>query len=56
MDDDPEMLRFVVGGLSAAGYTALVTGGPEELACITQTEKPQLVLFDLVLPGSCVCR
>ena len=51
VDDDPKMLRFVRGALSAAGYTPLVTGGPEDLAHIIRTEKPQLVLLDLVLPG-----
>ncbi|MCY4634081.1 MAG: hypothetical protein OXG04_06165 [Acidobacteria bacterium] len=36
----------------AAGYAPLVTGGPEDLARIIRTETPQLVLLDLVLPGS----
>ena len=52
VDDDPKMLRFVRGALSAAGYAPLVTGGPEDLARIIRTEKPQLVLLDLVMPGS----
>ena len=52
VDDDPKMLRFVRGALSAAGYTPLVTGGPEDLARIIRAEKPHLVLLDLVLPGS----
>ena len=51
VDDDPRMLRFVRGALSAAGYAPVVTGGPEDLARIIRTEKPQLVLLDLVLPG-----
>ena len=46
------MLRFVRGALSAAGYAPLVTGGPDDLARIIRTEKPQLVLLDLVLPDS----
>ena len=49
-DDDPKMLRFARGALSAAGYAPLVTGVPENLARIIHTEKPQLVLLDLVLP------
>ena len=52
VDDDPKMLRFVRGALSAAGYAPLVTGAPEDLARIIRTEKPQLVLLDLVMPGS----
>ena len=52
VDDDPKMLRFVRGALSAAGYAPLVTGGPDDLARIIRTEKPHLVVLDLVLPGS----
>ena len=50
VDDDPKMLRFVRGALSAAGYAPLVTGAPEDLERIIHTEKPHLVLLDLVLP------
>ena len=50
VDDDPRMLRFVRGALSAAGYAPLVTGAPEDLARIIRTEKPALVLLDLLLP------
>ena len=51
VDDDPQMLRFVRGALSAAGYAPLVTGAPEDLQRIIRTEKPGLVLLDLLLPG-----
>ena len=51
VDDDPQMLRFVRAALSAAGYAPLVTGAPDDLGRIIQTEKPHLVLLDLVLPG-----
>ena len=51
VDDDPRMLRFVRGALSDAGYAPLVTGAPDDLTRIIRTEKPQLVLLDLVLPG-----
>ena len=46
------MLRFVRDALSEAGYVPLVTGAPEDLERIIRTEKPHLVLLDLVLPGS----
>ena len=52
VDDDPQTLRFVRGALSEAGYTPLVTGAPDNLDRIIRTEKPQLVLLDLVLPSS----
>ncbi|MYN65777.1 MAG: response regulator [Acidobacteria bacterium] len=52
VDDDPRMLRFVRGALSRAGYAPLVTGAPDDLRRIIRTEKPRLVLLDLLLPGS----
>ena len=52
VDDDPQMLRFVRDALSRAGYAPLVTGAPEELAHLIRSERPQLVLLDLLLPGS----
>ena len=51
VDDDPRTLRSVRDTLSAAGYAPLVTGEPGELAQIIRSEKPRLVLLDLVLPG-----
>ena len=52
VDDDPQTLRFVRDALSRAGYAPLVTGDPEELAHLIRSEKPRLVLLDLLLPGS----
>ncbi len=51
VDDDPQTLRFVRDGLSRAGYAPLVTGTPEEIPHLIQSEAPQLVLLDLLLPG-----
>ena len=51
VDDDPHTLRSVRDGLTKAGYAPLVTGEPAELARIIRSEKPRLVLLDLVLPG-----
>ena len=51
VDDDPRMLRFVRDALTRAGYAPLVTGEPGELAHLIRSEKPRLVLLDLVLPG-----
>ena len=50
--DDPQMLRHVRDALSAAGYATLVTADPEEIPGLIRTEKPRLVLLDLLLPGS----
>ncbi len=52
VDDDPHMLRSVRATLAAAGYAPLVTGEPADLVRILRSEKPRLVLLDLVLPGS----
>ena len=52
VDDDPLTLRFVRDTLTAAGYVTLVTGEHEELSQIIRTEKPHLVLLDLMLPGT----
>ena len=50
VDDDPRMLRVVRDALSEAGYAPLVTGSPKDLPGIIRTEKPRLVLLDLMLP------
>ena len=52
VDDDPQTLRFVRDALDEAGYLPLVTGDPRELPELIKTEKPQLVLLDLMLPGT----
>ena len=52
VDDDPETLRHLRDTLAEAGYAPLVTGDPRELARIIRAEKPQLVLLDLMLPGT----
>ena len=38
--------------LTRAGYAPIVTGDPEEVSRLMTEETPQLVLLDLVLPGS----
>ena len=52
VDDDPHTLRFVRDALVSAGYTAVATGDPCELPRLIRTEKPLLVLLDLMLPGT----
>ena len=52
VDDDPQTLRYVRDALTAAGYAPLVTGGDADLAQIIRTERPHLVLLDLMLPGT----
>ena len=52
VDDDPQALRHVRDALTAAGYAAVVTGDHRELSKVIQTEKPHLVLLDLMLSGA----
>ena len=50
VDDDPHVLSFVRDALADAGYDALVTGDHHDLATLIDTERPHLVLLDLMLP------
>ena len=52
VDDDPRELRYVRDALVAAGYAPVVTADPGQVADLVSTHKPQLVLLDLVLPGT----
>ena len=52
VDDDPQTLRYVRDTLVKAGYAPLVTADPDEALRLVETEQPNLVLMDLMLPGS----
>lgn len=52
VDDDAHTLRYVRDVLTLAGYSPLVTGDHRELSRLIRTEKPVLVLLDLMLPGT----
>ena len=52
VDDDPQALNSVRRTLEDAGYEALATGDPEEVAGLLETGEPDLVLLDLMLPGT----
>ena len=52
VDDDPLTLRYVRDALAGAGYVPLVTGDPERVPDLIRSEKPRLVLLDLMLPGT----
>ena len=52
MDDDPQILRYVRNTLSDAGHIPIATGNPNEMVHLLETEQPDLVLLDLILPGS----
>ncbi len=52
VDDDPQTLRLVRDALSRAGYIPVLTADPEEALRLVESEKPQLVLLDLVFPDA----
>ena len=52
VDDDPKTLRYARDALTAAGYSPLVTGEPKKVGDLVRTQKPHLVLLDLILPGT----
>ena len=52
VDDDPQALRYVRDALARAGYDPVVTGDPAEALRLVEEERPQLVLLDLMLPGT----
>ena len=52
VDDDPHTLRTVRDALTRAGYAVRVTAEPDGIAGLIRSERPQLVLLDLMLPGT----
>jgi len=52
VDDDPQMLRFLRDALLGEGYAPLVTADHHGLSHLLETEKPALVVLDLILPGT----
>ena len=52
VDDDPHTLKYVRDALANAGYAPIVTADPGEVAPLIKASKPQLILLDVVLPGT----
>ena len=52
VDDEPQVLRLVRNTLSEADYTPIATGNPDDVERLVEAEKPDLVLLDLVMPGT----
>ena len=52
IDDDSQILRYVLNTLSEAGYMPIVTSDPDEVAHLLEVERPHLVLLNLVFPGT----
>ena len=52
VDDEPQILRYLRRSLDEAGYQPIVTADPCEVAKLVELEEPDLVLLDLMLPGT----
>ena len=52
VDDDPQALGYIREIVEKAGYRTTVTGDPEEVAGLVEAHQPDLVLLDLLLPGT----
>jgi PAS domain S-box-containing protein len=52
VDDEPQILRYFERTLSQAGYEAIVTDDPSQVAGLVETEEPDLILLDLIIPGT----
>jgi DNA-binding response OmpR family regulator len=51
VDDEPKIVRLVSDYLGAAGFEVLSAGSGEEALMRVRTERPDLVVLDLGLPG-----
>ena len=51
MEDDPQTLRQVRDILARSSYTTIFATGPDDALRQVESEKPQLALLDLALPG-----
>ena len=52
VDDEPQMLWLLGNILSDQGYKVVGASNPDEMVRQLETEKPHLVLLDLMLPGT----
>ena len=52
VDDEPQVLRLLQSLLNGHGYTTFGTGNPDEMMHLLELEQPNLVLMDLMVPGT----
>ena len=52
VDDEPQVLRLLKRSLHEAGYQPICTGKPDEVIRLVEVEEPDLVLMDVMLPGT----
>lgn len=52
VDDEPDILEFVGYNLKKEGYQVITANNGEEGLRKAKTEKPQLILLDVMMPGT----
>ena len=52
VDDDPHALGYIKETIESAGYRTKVTGNPEGVKELVEVHQPDLLLLDLLLPGT----
>ena len=50
VDDEPKVLRFIEIGLNLSGFYVLTTTSGQEALELVSSEKPDLMLLDIVMP------
>ena len=50
VDVDPQAQRYIRNVLSEAGFTPVVTGNPDDIERLMESEQPHLVLMDMTPP------
>jgi two-component system KDP operon response regulator KdpE len=50
VDDEPQILRYFKRTLDGAGYEAIVTSDPSQVAGLVEVKEPDLILLDLIMP------
>ncbi len=50
VDDDVKILRFIRSSLALAGYTVITTTSGEEALALLESEKPNIMLLDILMP------
>ena len=51
VDDEPRIIKFLEVKLKASGYEVLIANNGQEAVAIFQSQEPDLLVLDVVMPG-----